>query len=232
MNAPVGRFFHDGFDGLPWIDGPCGVAGGIEYHGKGIWPHGINHFLGVQLVIVLCAGGNALYSAAIHADQGAVKHERRVGDDKLPSGCGSGRERQIDCLGGASGDHQVFRHQRTLVSVAVIFGQGFEQFREARVHGVAGLPCVQCVHGGLDDMVRWLEVRLANGKVNHVIQVRRQIHHAANARHRNGEQRRIPDRVFAFVEIRIQIDIAHHVLLLFDSLLCRGVDYAPRKDLF
>ena len=126
MNATVCGFLDDGFNGFPRVNGASGVAGGIQYYGKRIGPHGVDDFLGIKLVIVLGAGGDVLYRAAVHADQRAIKHERGVGNDKLAAWSRGGGECQIDCFGSAGGDHQVFRHQRTSVAGTVIIGQRFQ----------------------------------------------------------------------------------------------------------
>ena len=91
MDATIGRFFDNGFDGFPRVDGAGGITGRVENHRKGIGPHGINHFLGIQLMVVLGVGGNVAHDATVHAYQWAVEHERRVRHDELPAGGRGGR---------------------------------------------------------------------------------------------------------------------------------------------
>ena len=209
VHAPVGRFLHDRFHGVAGIDGAGGVAWRVEHDGVGVRADGVDHFLRVQLVLVLRVRGDRFHHAAVHADQRRVEHERGLRHDELPARRRGGGERQIQRLCGAGGDHDVFRHQGAVVAFPVVFRQGFQQLGQAGVHRVAGLARVQGVHRRFHHMLRRLQVRLPDGQMDHVLHGRRQVHHAADARHRDGQQGRVPDRVFGFVEVRVQVDAAH-----------------------
>src|SRR5690606_31285338 len=126
LNVAIGRLLENGIEGFPRVDGAGGVVGGVEYDAIGVRFDGIDHRLGIELVVVFCMGRYCRDLAAIHADQWRIENEGRIGQDKVSARGGHGGERQVDGLGGAGGDQYILRGQRFLIALAVVGGEAFE----------------------------------------------------------------------------------------------------------
>ena len=197
--AAIGGLFDDGLDGLAGIDGPRRIVGRGQHNTEGAHADGVDHRLRVELVAMLGTGGNQLDLPPMHADQRGVGGIGRIRHQELPTGGRSRRQRQIHGLGGAGGDHDVVFVQWALIALAVIILERAEELGKAGIHGIAGLPCPEGIDMRIDDMRRGREVRLTDGEMDDVLHGRRQVHHFAYPRYRDGPQGGAEHRLYAVV---------------------------------